>query len=440
MRVILITAGAAGMYCGSCVRDNALAAELISSGQDVTLIPVYTPTRTDEPNFSRHRVLFGGLSVYLQHHFSVFRRTPCFLDRLWDFPYLINLLAGRSLSPDPSRLGALTISMLRGEQGVLGKEYRKLIDWVSQEPVPDIINLPNSLLIALAAPLGKVLQRPVCCTLQGEELFIEGLPKPFREQTIDLIRRQVRHVDRFIAVSEYSAGFMAEFLAIPSDRISVVPLGINMTGYQRRQPSATPENEFRIGFFARVAPEKGLRELTEAYIRFRRRTGQVRIRLEAAGYLAGHQRGYLNEVLAMLKNAGLAKEFSYRGELDREGKLAYLSSLDLLSVPATYDEPKGMFLLEAMASGVPVVEPRRGAFVEIVKKTGGGILVEPDDPDDLADAFFRLWQDRKAADNLAQCAFQGVRNHYTISQSATRLLKIYEEVLRYYAVAGSIHN
>ena len=142
----------------------------------------------------------------------------------------------------------------------------------------------------------------------------------------------------------------------------------------------------------------------------------------------------------MLKNAGLAKEFSYRGELDREGKLAYLSSLDLLSVPATYDEPKGMFLLEAMASGVPVVEPRRGAFVEIVKKTGGGILVEPDDPDDLADAFFRLWQDRKAADNLAQCAFQGVRNHYTISQSATRLLKIYEEVLRYYAVAGSIHN
>src|SRR4029077_15730115 len=99
-------------------------------------------------------------------------------------------------------------------------------------------------------------------------------------------------------------------------------------------------------------------------------------------------------VQANLAAAGLAGELTYRGAVDREGKLAFLRSVDVLSVPATYDEPKGFFLLEAMASGVPVVQPRRGAFTEIIEKTGGGLLVAPDDPQALGDALFELWQDR----------------------------------------------
>ncbi len=85
-----------------------------------------------------------------------------------------------------------------------------------------------------------------------------------------------------------------------------------------------------------------------------------------------------------MKEAGLDHEFRYRGVLDRPHKIDFLRNLDVLSVPATYDEPKGMFLLEAMANGVPVVQPRRGAFPEIMEKTGGGILVEPDDTASLA--------------------------------------------------------
>ena len=139
----------------------------------------------------------------------------------------------------------------------------------------------------------------------------------------------------------------------------------------------------------------------------------------------------------MLEQAGLGDEFSYHGVLDREGKLAYLGSLDVLSVPATYDEPKGMFLLEAMASGVPVVEPRRGAFTEIVERTGGGLLVEKDDADSLADGLYTLWHDREKAAILGDRAFHGVRDHYTVAHSAARLLEVYEEVRRPYEVAGS---
>ena len=427
MKILFITAGAAGMYCGSCARDNALATELMSRGHDVTLVPVYTPTRTDEPNMSRPRVLFGGISIYLQQYVPIFRRTPRVLDRMWDSPHVIDRFAGRAVSNDPRLLGDLTISMLAGEDGVLRKEFEKLIDWLRHEPVPDVINLPNSLLIAMAAPLRKAFDRPVCCTLQGEELFINGLVAPYREQALRLISQQVPQVDRFIAVSEYAAGFMSEFLAIPGDKIAVVPLGINMTGYEWGR-AAKAEDEFRIGYFARVAPEKGLHVLADAYTRFRGRTSQAPAQLEVAGYTAPDDREYLNGVRETLERAGLASEFSYRGVVDREGKLKFLQSLSVLSVPATYDEPKGLFLIEAMANGVPVVQPRRGAFIEIVEKTGGGLLVEPDDPESLAEGLYALWKDPAKRAALGRSAFEKVRTHYTVEDSAAHLVEVYEDM------------
>jgi glycosyltransferase involved in cell wall biosynthesis len=195
-----------------------------------------------------------------------------------------------------------------------------------------------------------------------------------------------------------------------------------MMGYTRRQPR---DGTFRVGYFARIAPEKGLFELADAYVRFRRRTGTAAVRFEAAGYMGPSHAGYLNDVRRLLERAGVAHEFTYHGAVDRPGKLAFLESLDVLSVPATYDEPKGMFLLEAMAAGVPVVQPRRGAFPEVVEKTGGGLLVAPDDTDALANGLHTLWSDRACADELSRRAFEGVRTHYTIAQSADRLLEAY---------------
>ena len=202
MRILSLTAGAGGMYCGSCLRDNALAAELLARGHDVTLVPLYTPLLTDEANVTQSRVLFGGISVYLQQHSALFRHMPRFVDRLLDSPGLIRTFADRSVSTDPRMLGDLTISMLQGADGVLRKEFDKLVEWTRGEPRPDVINLTNSMLIALARPLAEAFRRPVCCTLQGEDLFLEGLAEPYRTRALELIRQQVRHVDRFIAVSE----------------------------------------------------------------------------------------------------------------------------------------------------------------------------------------------------------------------------------------------
>jgi glycosyltransferase involved in cell wall biosynthesis len=420
------------MYCGSCFRDNALAVELLAEGHDIVLVPVYTPTRTDETNVSDERVLFGGISVYLQHRFGWFRRGPRALDRIWDSPGVIRRFADRAVSTDPRLLGGLTVSMLRGQSGVLRREFEKLVEWTRGQPRPDVINLPNSLLIAMAAPLRRALGAPVCCTLQGEELFLTGLPQPYHDEALTLIRNQVADVDRFIAVSGHAARFMSGLLRIPPARVATVPLGINMAGYRRRQDRA---DLFTIGFFARVAPEKGLHLLADAFIELVRRVDGAPIRLEAAGYLSAVHKPYLHEIERRLEREGLSDRFAYRGEVDRQGKVDFLSGLDVLSVPATYDEPKGMFLLEAMASGVPVVQPRRGAFTEIVERTGGGLLVAPDDPSALADGLYALWKDRDLATRLGRQAVDGVRVHHAVDVSARQLLSVYDDVIREARVA-----
>lgn len=397
------------------MRDNSLARALIRAGHEVTLVPMYTPTRTDEENVSyRDRVFFGGISVYLQQHYSLFRHLPSWLDRLWDSSWMLKIATSGSIPVDPKLLGEMTVSMLKGEHGFQRKEVRKLTSWLQAQPHPDIIDLPYTLLIALAKPLKEALKAPVCCTLQGEDLFLNGLQEPWRSDSLALIRSQLQHIDRFIAVSDYYAGFMHDYLGIPRQKIDVAPLGITMEGHT---PVERPHSDkLRIGYFARIAPEKSLHQLCEA---FSQMTEPAELRV--AGYLPPEHRGYFEDLRRRYP-------FTYEGSPDRDGKIRFLQSVDVLSVPSTYDEPKGIFLLEAMANGTPVVQPRRGAYVEIVNKTGGGILVEPDSSDDLARALDELARDRARLHELGRNAVEGVRRHYSIERMAGRTIEIYTSV------------
>ncbi len=428
MRILQITAGAGGMYCGSCLRDNALAAEMMARGHDVSLLPVYTPTLTDERNVSDGHVFFGGISVYLQQRFPVFRRTPAILDKLWDAAPVIRMAAGRGVSVDPKDLGELTVSTLKGEEGYQAKEVRKLVEYVAKEPPYDVVIIPMSLLLGLAPPLKRALARPILCTLQGDDLFLDGLGEPYRSQSKALIAKHAPVVDAFVATSDYYSDFMAGYLGLPREKIFTVPLGISLEGHDatprpRREP-------FTLGYFARVAPEKGLHQLAEAYRILRRERGLPPSRLEAAGYLAPEHQPYLDAIEARLREWGLHDEFRYRGTLDRQQKIAFLRTLDVLAVPSPYAEPKGMYLLEAMANAVPVVSPRHGAFPEILAKTGGGLLFEPNDLGGLADSVMELHRDPARSTEIGQKGGRGVAKSYTAARMAEASLELYGRVAR----------
>jgi glycosyltransferase involved in cell wall biosynthesis len=425
MKILFITAGAAGMYCGSCLRDNALAAELKARGHDVLLVPLYTPTLTDEPNVSEPRVFFGGVSVYLQQYARLFRSAPRIVDKLLDAPWLIRAASSRSISTAPAVLGEMTVSMLKAEDGNQRKEFEKLLEWLNTEPKPDVVQLPNALLGGLASPLRREIGRPIHCTLQGEDLFLDGLSERHRAESLALIRAHSTDVDRYTAVSEYYADFMARYLSIPRGKIDVVPLGINLTGFERRLESG-PVKPFTIGYLARIAPEKGLTALCEAYVLFRQMSGVDSARLEVAGYIAPDQQNYLKEAVQRVERGGFGAEFHYRGVLDREQKIGFLRTLDVFSVPTSYVEPKGLFLLEAMACGVPVVQPGHGAFPEMIAKTSGGLLVKPHDPQSVAEGLYTLWKSPALRAELGQKAFDGVRQHYSVGRSADLMLAAYE--------------
>jgi len=411
------------MYCGSCLRDNALAAELIQMGHEVTLVPIYTPTLTDEANVSRSRVFFGGISVYLQQLHPVFRKTPWIIDRLWDSRLVLRALSGLSVKTNPGQLGALTLSMLHGERGFQKKELWKLLKWLKQESLPDIISLPNSLLIGLAEPLGAILQRPICCTLQGEDLFLDGLSEPYRSKALSLIREKVRFVNGFAPVSAYCSEYMQDLLGITEEKMHPIPLGIRVEDYGKNRSSRS--EIFRVGFLSRITPEKGLHILCQAYQRLKANRDLSATRLEVAGYLSGEHRDYLNQIKRQIQEWGLASEFQYHGTLDRQAKIRFLENLDVLSVPAIYGEQKGLPILEAMASGVPVVQPRRGSFTEMLDKTSGGILTDPTQENSLEDGLYSIYRNKNLAKKLGQNGRLGVKKYYSVSHMARVALQVY---------------
>jgi len=439
MRIVYLTAGAAGMYCGSCLHDNTLAAALTRLGVDIQLIPTYTPIRTDEQDMSAERVFFGGINVYLQQKCRLFRFLPPVLDRFLDRPWLLRWATAGSTAIDPRVLGGLAVSMLRGERGHQRKEVRRLCRFLASDVRPDLIVLSNMLIGGCIPELKRTLGVPVLVTLQGDDAFLEYLPEPHKKQAFDEIRRLVGHVDAFLVHTQFYAQFMAGYFGIPPDRTHIVPLGIDtrdfapVDGCEQRPSEASGTSPRTIGYLARLAPEKGLHVLTDAFVELRRRPGMDRIQLRIAGWLGEAHRGYAEAQFDKLRAAGLEDAFRYVGEVDRRGKLDFLRSLDVLSVPTVQAEPKGLFVLESLAAGVPVVLPDDGAFPELIASTGGGCLTPPGDSAALAATLADLLADVARRRRYAESGRQAVHQQ----RNADVMARATRDVFQHYVPRAS---
>ncbi|MFN4257883.1 MAG: glycosyltransferase family 4 protein [Gemmataceae bacterium] len=428
LRIAYITAGAAGMYCGSCMHDNTLTAALIQQGHDALLIPTYTPIRTDEIDVSQKRVFFGGINVFLQQKFSLFRFTPWFLDRLWDRPGLLRWVSRFAVRVEAQQLGELTLSMVQGSHGFQRKEIAKLVHWLASDVRPHLVNLTNVLLSGLVHDIKEKLRVPVLGTLQGDDIFLEALPEPYKGQVLGLIRAHCREIDGFIATSAYYADFMADYLEIPRAKIHVIHPGLNLHGHGQPRPERNSP-PYVIGYFARICPEKGLHHLAEAFRILKQLPGTPPCRLHVAGWLGEGQRPYFEEICRKMHGWELASDFEYHDCPDHASKVRFLHAIDILSVPTTYREPKGLYVLEALANGVPVVQPRHGSFPELIDKTGGGILVNPDDPEDLARGLHQLLVDRGHREELGRKGKAAVRQHFHADRMAQETLAVYRNYL-----------
>jgi glycosyltransferase involved in cell wall biosynthesis len=490
MRIAYITAGAAGMYCGSCLHDNTLAAALMAKGHDVALIPTYTPTRTDEEDVSVDRVFYGAVNVYLEQKSALFRHLPGALRWLLDRPSLLNLVSGAGVSIEPRDLGGITLSMAKGEQGNQRRDLEELVAWLRDSYRPDVVHITNSMLLGLAEPLKRELGVPVLCSLQGEDIFLDELVEPYRTRVNEELRRHARAVDALVATCNYYADFMADYLAVERERVHVVRLGIKLDGHappgskgrprdagsearpqdlrsaalardagsaarQAAQPQeagsaarqaeaaaedlgsqsslATPASSagaapFVVGYLARICPEKGLHILVDGFARLAAEVGKQRLRLHVAGYLGKRDQEYFAGIGRQIEAHGLTDVFHHAGEVSREQKIAFLQGLDVLSVPTVYRDPKGLSVLEALANGVPVVQPAHGSFPEIIEATGGGLLMEPGSPESLAAQLARLFREPDLRRRLGRAGAEAVHARFSDLDMAEATLEVYQAV------------
>ncbi|MDX1946087.1 MAG: glycosyltransferase family 4 protein [Pirellulaceae bacterium] len=447
LKIAYLTAGAAGMICGSCLHDNTLARALLALGHDVQLVPLYTPIRTDEEDVTSSRVYFGGINMYLQQKSALFRWLPRWLDRWLDQGWLINWAAGGSVKIDPQQVADLTLSILRGTDGNQRKEVERLADWLTGDLRPEVIVLTNVLVAGCVPEIKRRLDLPVVVTLQGDDIFLRGLPQPHQSQALAEIRRLVPQIDGFIANTRFYADQMSDYLGIPRERIEIVPLGVDVKDFRQGKregergrggeegkelvsmsptlPLAPSPSLPTIGYLARLAPEKGLHILAEAFLLLRKMPGMENVKLRIGGWMGEANRKYAEGVFDKLRSGGAGAAFEYLGEVDRQGKLALLRSVDVLSVPTTYREPKGLFVLEALAAGVPVVQPAHGAFPEVLAEVGGGLLHRPEDPQHLAEQLATVLADLpklRELGRVGQLAVHAERNQQKMAERTAEVL------------------
>jgi glycosyltransferase involved in cell wall biosynthesis len=352
------------------MNDNAVAKELVKAGHDCVLMPVYTPIRTDVEDMSVDRVFLGGVNVYLSQKIPLIRYLPRWAVGWLDHPWVIKSLTSKAGKTSPELLGQLAISMLDGLEGNQKQEFEDLLRFLQTSIRPETVLLTNLLIGGVIPQMAS--NADVWVMLQGDDIFLDALSDSHRAQATERMRRLVGSAKGFISHSQVYAQRMQSLLGIPESKMHVVPLGVATEDFIDRAASRSELRKvdpvIRLGYLARMAPEKGLHLLVDAFIELRRDGRFSNVRLSMAGWMGPQHTVYWKEQQTKLHRAGLDGQWSYAGTVNRAEKVAFLKSLDLFCVPTTYADPKGIFLLEAVASGLPYVMPEHGAFPELHRR------------------------------------------------------------------------
>lgn len=417
MRFMLLVPGTGNFFCGSCLRDDVLGRALRARGHQVDVVPLYLPLKLEGVGAPR-QVHMGGINMFLQQKTPLARRLPRWFANLLDSPRLLRWASKRARLTQAPGLGEMTVSMLKGEHGNQVLEVKKLVEWAAGEDRPDVVVLSNLMLAGVARPLKQALDRPVVATLQGEAPFLDALPEPFSDQAWGAIAERAADIDAFAPVSHSYSEVMSGRLGLDDARIRVVHNGIDLSDVGEEIESISSRKPRAIGYLARMCEDKGLHTLVDAFLTLREDAEFQDLQLRIAGAVLNEDREFVGQLQARIADAGCADQVEFHPNVDRAQKLAFLRSLSVFSVPATYGESFGLYVLEALAAGVPVVQPRHSSFPEILGATGGGILCEPDDPSSLAQGLKELLLDPQKSQDLADRGRMAVRERFTADRMA----------------------
>ncbi len=428
MKIVQLIPGTGGtFYCQNCMRDAALVRALKHHGAEVTLVPLYLPLTVDADGLGQDMpVFFGGINVYLQQEFKPFRHTPRWLDRIFDSQFMLRQAAAREGSTSAAALGPMTLSMLQGRDGNQRKEVDRLIAWLKEHHEADLVHVSNSLLLGVAPEIKRVLNVPIVCSLQDEHMWLDAMPEPHRTSCWDAMSEQARHVDAFIAVSDWYADEMSQRMGIARERITVVPVGMELD-------DSTPAEELPdppvIGYLSRISECLGFGILADAFLQLKEKPQFKHLRLRVTGGRTAEDVAFIDQVRATLRERGVESDVEFIDDFGREARHEFLRSLSVLSVPVQGGEAFGTFIVEALAFGVPVVQPAAGAFPEIIEKTGGGVVYDPNDEKGLVAALEQILSDPAHRQELGIRGRAAVLEDFSVERSSQGVLAVYQSLV-----------
>jgi glycosyltransferase involved in cell wall biosynthesis len=407
------------------LRDSKYFEALRQLGIDVVKIPMYLPLFADEHDIEDIPVFYGAISIYLKQMYPIFKKAPAWLDRLLNSRPMLKLAASLAGSTRAKGLEEMTISMLEGEKGKQHDELEHMTDWIRDHFQPDVVHLSNALLLGLAKRLKEKLHVPIICTFQDEDTWVDVMSAPAREKVWQLMFENAIYVDRFISVSRYFTKVIHNKIALPEKKIASIHIGVDPADYQ---PVNSGDKARSIGFISRMCYENGMDILVDAFIMIKKEPGYEDVKLILTGGHTGDDKSFLNQIRKKLKKNKLLTSVYYHKDFEEEGRQRFFAKTSVLSVPVRNGEAFGIYIAEAMASGIPVVQPALGAFPEIIGQTGGGIIYDENTPETLASSLKELLDDPSGLRKLSDEAVEGANKYLDINNLAKELIEVYKQV------------
>jgi len=428
MKIAHIIPGSGGsFYCGNCMRDSKYIQALKDLGHQVIKVPLYLPIFDDAHDLDEVPVFYGAVNLYLKQQFPIFRHMPAFVEHVLDSKSVLEMAARKAGSTRAKGLEEMTISMLLGEDGNQKEELERLVDWLTDEAKPDVIHLSNALLLGLAHRIKERMNVAMVCSLQDEDVWVDAMDDPYRQKVWDLMSERGGNVDVFIPVSNYFSSEIHKRMVIPEAKMIPVHLGVDTADYS---PNPVAQKEPVIGYLSRMCEENGLAVLVDAFILLKQNQQFSAVKLKITGGKTGDDLHFIKEQKRKIVKAGLDADVFWVEEFEGEERQKFFDSVRLISVPVLIGEAFGLYMLEAMASGIPMVQPALGAFPEVINMSGGGVIYGENTPALLAKSLGELILDDKKLQELSAAGIASVKAHFDIHEQARKMVKVYESVVK----------
>jgi glycosyltransferase involved in cell wall biosynthesis len=431
--VYLITGSGGSFYCGNCYRDMLYVRAIRKvPGIKASALPLYLPPyKTNvESGFDKH-VFFGAISMYLREKVKFLRNMPAVFDKFFDCSLFLKFAARQAGTTSAEGYEELTLNMIEGDNAFRKTEVNRLVKYLLKDGKPDIIHLSNALILGIARQLKKRIDVKIVCSLLNEDDWIDDMAEPYRLRAWEMIAKEADHVDVFVTPSNYYKDLFVSKTGIKGHNVMVVPLGFDPEkeagSRKEREPSA-------IGYFNRVSFHNGFDKLVDAFIELKKKDLIPGLTLNVCGGYTGVDKQFISEQIKKIREQKFEKYVKIYPEFQGDRKMEFFNNVDVISVPVRKYDGYGLYILEANAAGIPVVQPATGAFPEIIGLTGGGIIYSPDTVQDLASNLHKLLNDKKLLYLLGEKGGKMVRQELSLDMMSAGLSQVYNNIIKNAAV------